>query len=122
MVDKVMVKGFIADWEGCRFIREDDPYRCQLDNEGGAYTTRKNAGRLFAAHVLGKGAMGYVDFGDPGIRRRLNPKFKVQDITVTGTGPTIGYRLAVQAAVLDQTRGLNVWGCSKFSQQITDLP
>ncbi|MBU1778028.1 MAG: hypothetical protein KJ899_15490 [Gammaproteobacteria bacterium] len=122
MVDKVMVKGMIADWEGVRFIREDDPYRCKLASEGGALANRNNNGRVYAAHLLGKGAMGYVDFADPTVRRRLSPKFKVQDISVTGTGPTIGYRMAVQACVLNQSRGLNIFGCSKFGTSVTDLP
>ncbi len=122
MVNKVMVKGHIADWEGVRFIREDDPYRCKLDSEGGTLAGRTTTGRLYAAHLLGKGAMGYVDLGDPKVRRKLNPNFKVQDISVTGVGPTIGYRMAIQACVLNTERGLNVFGCSKYGTAIADLP
>lgn len=122
MVDKVFVKGHVADWAGARFIREDDPYRCKLDSEGGTVAKRNNSGRVYVAHFLGKGAMGYVDFGDPAVRRRLNPKFKVQDISVTGTGPTIGYRMAIQACVMNSSRGLNLFGTSKYGTAVSDLP
>jgi len=113
--------GMIVDYAGCRFIRQSDPYRCKLDSQGGALTTRSNTGPVVVSHVLGRGAMGYVDLGDPKHRRRLAPRFKVQDITETGTGTTIGYSMAYQAAVLDQGRGVNVAGCSSFSESIDDI-
>lgn len=115
--------GMVIDWEGMRWIVQDDGYRCNLPSAGGALTTRKNTGAVHVAHVLGKDAMGYVDFGGSADvqRKTLMPKFKVQDLSVTGTGFTVGYRMPYQACVLNRRRGVNIAGTSNFNATIDDL-
>ncbi len=115
--------GSMLDWEGMTWLVQDDPYRCNLAAAGGALANRKNTGKVRVAHVLGKGAFGYVDAGKAGSiqRRTLRPTFKVQDISLTGTNVTVGYTMAFQACVLDDTRGLNIAGCSQFDESVADL-
>lgn len=124
MLGKYFASGdVIAEWEGCRFILQDDEYRCNLAASGGALTTRQDAGAVHVCTILGKHAMGYVDFGGSNTlaRRTLMPKWKVQDTSKTGTGPTVGWRMAYQAVPLDNTRGINVVGCVKYNEKITDI-
>ncbi len=122
--NKVFGAGSMIDYGGVYFIPQDDGYRCALPAEGGALGTRKTAGKVRVAHVIGKGGFGYLDFGKPGTvqRRTLTPSFKVQDITVTGTKITVAVRMAVQAMVLDQNYGLNLAYVSAFDEQVSDLP
>lgn len=122
--DRVFGSGAMIDYGGVYFIPQDDGYRCHLPGEGGALGTRKFAGKVRVAHVLGKGAFGYLDFGKPGSvqRRTLTPKFKVQDITKTGVNITVAVRMAVQAMVLDQDSGLNLSYVSAFDERVEDLP
>lgn len=106
------------DYRGVRCIVQDDPYRCHLSGAGGALATRKNAGAVHVAHVLGKHAAGFLNLGG---KRRLSPNFKVQDISKTGTGPSIGYRIPFQAMVLDDEWGLNIAGCTAYGDAVSDL-
>jgi len=117
------VEGVLADYKGCRFILQDDSYRCALVDADGALTTRDNDGAVHVAHVLGKGAAGYVDFGGSATlaRRTLRPTFKVTDTSKTGTGPSIGWRIPYQAACLDRRRGLNLAGTTAFGDSIDDI-
>jgi N4-gp56 family major capsid protein len=129
MTGKALKEGDMIDWGGVRFVLQDDAYRCELNSEGGALTTRKNTGKVHVAHLLGKGAMGYVDFGgkagkdgSTGVQRRtLMPKFKVQDLSKTGTSFTIGWRIPFQACVLNNKRGLNIAYCSNYDETIDEL-
>lgn len=116
-------QGHLVDYEGMRFMLQDDEYRAALAAGGGAMATRSNAGEAICAHVLAKGAAGYVDFGGAKslARRRLRPHYKVQDISKTGTGPSVGWRQPVQASVIDRSHGLNIWGCSRFGENMDDL-
>jgi len=125
---KALVMGHLMDYKGMRWIMQDDAYRCALPAAAGALTTRLNTGNVHVAHVMGKGAMGYVDFGgnaaskDGGVMRRtLRPKFKIQDISKTGTGPSVGYRMPYQACVLNRSRGVNIAGTTQFGQSIDDI-
>jgi N4-gp56 family major capsid protein len=113
----------LASWEGLDFYLQDDDYRANLPAAGGALTTREDDGKVLVAHILGKGAMGYVDFGSGGsvARRTLRPSFKVQDISKTGTGITVGWRMYYQACVTDRVRGLNLAHTSRFTEDIDDI-
>lgn len=113
----------LAEWEGLRFVLQDDDYRCKLPGAGGLLTTRSDAGSVLVAHVMGQNALGYVDFGGKGGERRrtLRPTFKVQDITKTGVGPTIGWRMYYQACVTDRVHGLNIAGTSRWVEDLDDI-
>lgn len=123
LLQKSVVQGGYVDWEGMRFTLQDDGYRCNLPAQGGVLTTRKDTGKVAVAHVLGKGAAGYIDFGGSGSvsRSRLMPAFKVQDLSKTGTGPTIGWRCPYQACVLNNNRGVNIAGCSDYMETVADI-
>lgn len=123
MTQKAFGMGTMMDYEGMRWIIQDDAYRCALPAASGALTTRSDSGLVHVGHVLGKSAMGYVDFaGSNSLQRRtLRPQFKVQDISSTGTGPTIGWRMPYQAIVLNRNRGLNVAGTSRYNETVSDL-
>lgn len=122
---KVFQDGGMIDWGGVRFIMQDDPYRAALPIAAvtNVLTLRKDTGKVHVCHILGKNCAGYVDFGKPGTveRRTMTPKFKVQDISATGTGPTIGWRMAFQACVLDSLRGINIAATSRFDESMSDL-
>lgn len=121
---KLFGLGEMIDYGGVYFVPQDDGYRCQLAAEGGALGTRKATGKVRVAHIIGRGAFGYLDFGKAGTvqRRTLTPKFKVQDITKTGTEITVAVRMAMQAMVLEQEKGLNLAYTSSFDEAVTDLP
>jgi len=121
MLAKKAGNGVLFDYEGMRWIKQNDSYRCKLPDAGGALTTRANTGMVFVAHVLGKGAMGYVDLADKKLRRTLRPTFKVLDTSKTGTGPSVGWRMAYQACVMDSDRGLNVAGTTSYYKAVSDL-
>jgi len=118
---KAHVNGEIADHEGMTFVLQDDGYRCHLPDASGALTTRANSGNVHVAHVIGRNAAGYVDFGDKNVRRTLKPTFKVQDTSYTGTGPSIGWRIAFQGCVIDRKRGLNIAGTTRFDETVEDI-
>lgn len=115
--------GKLFSWQGFDWILQNDEYRCHLPDAGGALTTRADAGQVHVAHVFGPHAAGYVPFGGSNSLNRttMKPKFKVQDISVTGTNVTVGYTLPYQAAVFDRRRGLNIAGCTRFDETIDDL-
>ena len=121
---KMFGAGEMIDYGGVYFVAQDDDYRSAFASEGGSLGVRRTSGKVRVAHVLGKGGFGYLDFGKPGSvqRRTLTPQFKVQDITVTGTLITVAVRMAVQAMVLDQDKGLNLAYCSSFDETVSDLP
>jgi N4-gp56 family major capsid protein len=128
---KTAVDGQIAVIHGCRFILQDDPYRCNLPGIGGALlysgsalvTGRRNTGAVHVAHVLAPHAAAYVDFGGKGSiqRRTLSPTFKVQDISLTGTNTTVGFTVSFQASPIDRRRGINICGTTRFETSIDDL-
>ncbi|WP_428412019.1 hypothetical protein [Pararhizobium sp.] len=102
-------------YEGLVWKIQDDEYRCNLLGDGGALATRADTGRVHVAHVLGKGAYGYVEIAGT---RRLSPQFKVQDITITGFETTIGARIPFMAGVLDPDFGINIAGTTKYYQGV----
>ena len=67
---------------------------------------------------------GYLDLGEAGSKQRqlLAPKFKVQDITVTGNRITCALRFPVQAMVMQRDYGLNLAYVSAFDEVPGDLP
>ncbi len=123
MNQKAFGVGSLMTYEGMMWIIQSDPYRVQLPAAGGAISHRDDTGFVHVAHVIGKGALGYVDFGGAGTltRRTLMPTFKVLDISKTGTGPSIGWRMPYQACVTDTNRGVNIAGCSRYNTAISDI-
>ena len=115
---KVFVNATMIDYNGFRWIIQDDEYRCNLPNvTGAALTTRVNAGRVHVGHALGRMAFGYVDLAG---KKRLNPNFKVQDISKTGVETTIGYSIPFQCANIDRDYALNVVGTTKYFKGVSD--
>jgi N4-gp56 family major capsid protein len=116
-VGKAFAKGELFDYAGMRWTVQDDPYRCALPEAGGALATRSDTGSVHVAHVLGKGAYGYVQLGG---KNPLKPSFKVQDITATGCMTTVGYRCPFRACVVDAAFGINLAGTTKYDKGVTD--
>ena len=112
-----------VDMYGLHFIIQDDPYRCKLASAGGALATRSDTGDVHVAHVLGKGAFGYVDLNDEKTMKRLmgGAGFKVQDISKTGVELTIGYNVPFQAGVIDRAYGLNIAGCTNYDMTVSSF-
>ncbi len=52
----------------------------------------------------------------------MAPKFKCQDITITGTLLTCAVRMGFQAMVIERNFGLNLACTSAFDEVPTDLP
>jgi len=118
MIQKTLVKGMIGDYSGIRWILQDDEYRAALPSVGGLLATRNNSGRVHVGHLLGKGSFAYVDLASA--KRRLMPKFKVQDISTTGIETTVGFRIPFKTAVMDNDFGVNIAGTSKFYKGVND--
>lgn len=112
-----------VDMYGLHFIIQDDPYRCKLASAGGALATRSDTGDVHVAHVIGKGAFGYVDLNDEKTMKRLmgGAGFKVQDISKTGVELTIGYNVPFQAGVIDRAYGLNIAGCTNYDMTVSSF-
>ncbi|OQC18343.1 MAG: hypothetical protein BWX70_03534 [Verrucomicrobia bacterium ADurb.Bin070] len=110
--------GDMIDYGGVAFVRQDDPYRCNLPDAGGAVQTRCNTGKVRVAHLFGVNAFGYLDLGEAGssTRRTLAPTFKCQDITITGTLLTCAVRMGFQAMVVERNFGLNLAYTSAFDE------
>jgi len=123
MYEQTAGKGVLARHEGMSFMLQDDSYRCKLSSQSGSLTTRQNSGSVHLIHIFGPDAAGYVPFGGAKTlqRTKMKPAFKVQDISKTGTGPTIGYTLPFQAAVIDRRRGLNIAGTTRYDEPIDDV-
>ena len=115
--DTVFGRANLVDFEGIRWIIQDDSYRANLDEEGGALATRVASGKVHVGHLLGMQAFGQVRLGS----RDVTPVFKVQDITVTGMTKTIAYRIPYQVIVLDSEWGVNIAGTTNFSEDVSDL-
>ena len=122
--NRVFGAGDMIDYGGVAFVRQDDPYRCNLPDVGGAVQTRCNTGKVRVAHLFGANAFGYLDLGEAGspTRRTLAPTFKCQDITITGTLLTCAVRMGFQAMVVERNFGLNLAYTSAFDEVPTDLP
>jgi len=113
----------MVDWEGCIFVEQDDPYRCHLPAAGGTLAVRRDTGAVHVCHILGKAALGYVEFGGKGsvARSRSMPSFHIVDTSKTGTGPSIGFRVPFQVAPMRSDWALNLAGTSQFNESIGDL-
>jgi hypothetical protein len=120
MVKDSMMMDKLPPFEGVTFMVGEDDYRCNLPNSGGALTTRRNTGGVFVGHMYGRGAYGYLTLGNN--RGALTPRFKTQDISITGTHTTIGFRIPFRGPVLRQNFGVNIAGTSKFTEKVADLP
>ena len=108
MTKDAFVNATLMDYNGIRWIMQHDGYRALL---GDVLTNRQDAGRALVGHLLGKGAFAYVDLAG---KKRLNPNFKVQDVSKTGIEITVGYNIPFQSGAHDGDYGLNVVGTSKF--------
>jgi len=126
LTKKVMEAGELVVWDGVQYIIQDDPYRTLLAAEGGTFTKRRNGGKVHVAHMFGPHAVGYTNFGgsstEGALRRTaMKPTFKVQDISKTGTNTTVGFTVPFQFCVMDEDRGINIAGTSRYDRSIKDL-
>ncbi len=87
-------KGVLGDYKGMRFMIDDQPF---VENWG-AENVRAVTGPIHSALITAKGAVATLDLGG---KSTPKPKFKVQDITKTGTEKTIGYTVPSQAGVVN---------------------
>lgn len=115
--DKVFGMANLVDFEGIRWFLQDDAYRTALASESGALATRVATGKVHVSHVVGAHAFGQVMLGSRG----MEPRFKVQDITVTGIEKTLGFRIPFQSIVLDNEWGVNVAGTTNYSENVASL-
>lgn len=114
----VLQMGVLPTYRGIDFIIQDDEYRAQLPNSGGTLAARNDSGRVQVATMFGKDAWTYLDLAG---KRKLNPKFKVQDISISGNELTVSFRIPFNASVLQTRRGLNIAGTTNFYSDIDDL-
>ena len=97
-------------YKGLNWIPMSESWRTKLNAEGGAISTYDSGGKVHYSHIFGANSVGYVNHGSPALRK--SPKFKVQDISVTGITTTIGFRIPMNVVVLKDTWGINVAGTS----------
>ena len=98
-------------YKGLVWVSMSEGWRTKLSSEGdGLTSTYSDTGKVHFSHVFGANSVGYVNHGSPALRK--SPKFKVQDITITGIETTIGFRIPMNVVVLKDTWGINVAGTS----------
>ena len=85
-------KGVLGDYKGLRFILDDSPFT----ENWGAENVRATTGPIHAALITAKGAVARLSLG---AKNSPRPKFKVQDVSLTGVQKTIGYLVPNQAGV-----------------------
>lgn len=96
----ILKKNEMGMWAGAMIGQEDEPFRETL---GGTENTYVRTGGVNSVYVYGPECFGVTQLmGKTGVR----PRYKVQDITVTGSVTTIGYRIPFAAIVLDPTFGV----------------
>jgi hypothetical protein len=93
---KGLEKGELGDWDGIKFIIDDEPFTENL----GAPLVRAEFGQLHTAIMYGKQSFAYTKHGT---KSPYKPKFKVQDITKVGGEFTIGYTVPFQVQICDVT-------------------
>lgn len=103
-VSKQLFKGELADYAGMHWVMDDEPWVLKLGDGGYKLDT---TGTVHVAHVFGMDSFGALSLGGESI---VKPKFKVQDISVTGNKTTIGYVVPSQAVVLNRAWAVNVIG------------
>jgi len=118
MVKKILIPGHIMDWKGIRFIEQTDPYRTAVGvaNEFHARGSSPTMGAtevITTAHMFGNEAFGYL--GLDGMQAS-GIKFKSQDISITGTSTTLGYRVSYNVGTLQRYNGINVRGALKYAE------
>lgn len=96
-----METGKLGMWAGAAFEIQHEIFRETLGTTEGTYVA---AGNVSSTYIYVKEVShGVVQFsGFNGIR----PKFKVQDISLTGAAMTIGYRVPQGAIVLNENAGV----------------
>lgn len=82
----------IATYKGWIFEIDPWPFTSDVENVRTAW------GAKHTALCFGKNAFGYVPLGGA---TKMRPKFKIQDITLTGYEKTIGYLVPWQVAILN---------------------
>jgi len=96
---KPLIKGvedqWIASFAGWHFVEDDHPFT--MDSAGGE-EKRAEWGDYHAAFCFGGSSFGSFHLGGYG---KGKPKFKVQDITLTGYEKSIGYLVPDQEAVVN---------------------
>lgn len=95
--------GEIADFRGLRWVIDDEPWKL---TDASADTLNEN-GDIHVAFVLGMDAFSYLRLGGQNAKMA---RFKVQDISKTGSLMTIGYTVPSQVVVLNKTFGLSITG------------
>ena len=120
------VKGVLGEFGMCRWITTDFPFRTKSAAEGntgaGAALKRYNVGSLFSCPVFGNEAYGFLTLWNRKIKAEAGGQdrtvkgassaisLKIQDLSNTGTGPSIGWSMPFQATPVDQRRGISVLG------------
>jgi len=116
----VYQRNILPVWNNVKFFIQDDEYRCNLPNASGALATRKDTGRVQVAHVFGKGGYGFLELSGKKARG-VRPRFKTQDISVSGINITTAFRMPFNAAVIRPDYGVNIAGTTNFYEDIDDF-
>ena len=95
--------GQIADYRGMTWIIDDEPWKLQTGNADAL----NEAGDIHVSFMVGKDAFSYLRLGGQNAKMA---RFKVQDISKTGSLLTIGYTVPSQVLVLDETFGASITG------------
>ena len=93
--------GHIADYDGIHWVMADDTFTLALGGDKDVYV---EDGEVHVSHMFAQDHFGYVRLGGA---NATNPRFKVQDVSKTGSVTTVGYSIPFQVAILQRK-----WGCS----------
>lgn len=98
----MLFKGEVADYAGCHWIVDDEPWTLQ---RGGSPVSLVAGGDVHVGQVIGEDSFGIMRLGGADAAR---PTFKVQDVSKTGNTMTIGYLVPNQQLVLQPDWAANV--------------
>ena len=118
MAKDVFVMAKLPAYNGYTWRLQTEGYRTLTSDVGGALTTRKNNGRVTFSHVYGPSCYGYTGLGGKNFAR---PVLKTQDITVTGTHTTFGFRIPFRSGAINPKRGANIVGTTEFYKTIATI-
>lgn len=101
----MIFEGQLSDYDGWHWVLEDEPWTFNAAGNGSDETALLTSGNTHVCQVFGQDAFGHLRLGG---KQTVRPKFKVQDISVTGNRTTVGYVFPFQAMILNPDWCANV--------------
>lgn len=100
----ILARNNLPSWAGCFMDHQSDPWR---ESSAGAEETYAAAGDIVTCFIYHEKAFGVAQLMGKG---GLKPVFHVQNVSVTGSEMTIGYRVPFKGGGLNASWGVQLRG------------